>query len=60
MVDVEKVLFGQSCKVISSEFDRSHRSWKYRIEGPDLEGELLNIVFCIDVEKSELILITAF
>lgn len=57
--DVRNVLFG-GCKVVKSEYDRSHRTWKYCLEGPDVEGELLSIVLCIDLKNSKLVLVTAF
>ncbi len=41
------------------QYNKEHGHWNYVIEGPDLSGEPLAIVFALDEQASELILITA-
>lgn len=59
MVDVEGMLFGE-CKVKNTEWNWTHHQWRYTILGCDSDGCELHLVVSIDVEKSTLILITAF
>ena len=59
MVDAGEVLLGE-CEVKKTEWNRAHRQTRYTILGCDNKGCEMHLVVSIDVEKSELILITAF
>ena len=59
MADAEEVFFGE-CKVKKAEWNQAHCQIRYTILGCDSEGCELHLVVSIDVEKSMLILITAF
>ena len=55
--DVLKVLStGKLMK--EREFDDTYQNWKYRIEGEDVEGEKLTLIFSINREEDAIILIT--
>jgi hypothetical protein len=59
MVDVETIIFDNPT-VVEYEWDRSRKRYKYRISGPDLDGETLEFVVAFDIKNSKLIFITAF
>ncbi len=40
------------------EYDNKYQNWKYRVEGEDVEGEKLTLIFSINREKDAIILIT--
>lgn len=55
--DVLKVL--STGKLIKKgEFDDNYQNWKYRIEGEDVEGEKLTLIFSLTKEEDAIILIT--
>ena len=55
--DVLKVLAAGSL-IRKREFDDTYKNWKYHIEGEDIEGEKLTLIFSITEEEDALILIT--
>jgi hypothetical protein len=55
--DVLKVL--STGKLVKSrEYDDKYQNWKYRVEGEDVEGEKLTLIFSINREEDAIILIT--
>lgn len=59
MLDVEHAL----CSGVSSrapEWDAEHESWKYRVEGSDVEGAQLTVIVVIDEAEPLLRLVTTF
>jgi hypothetical protein len=59
MVDAEDVLFG-ACVIRKAEWNMEHRQWRYTILGYDCDGCEPHLVVSIDINNSELVLITAF
>jgi len=55
--DILKVLSTGELKK-KREFDDMYQNWKYRIEGKDVEGEKLTLIFSITQEEDAIILIT--
>lgn len=55
--DILKVLSNGELKK-KREFDDMYQNWKYRIEGKDIEGEKLTLIFSITQEEDAIILIT--
>ncbi len=58
-VDIEVLLTGE-CSVASKEYSSEHKSWKYKIEGFDDQGDSLSVVVSLDISRSILKLITVF
>jgi len=55
--DVLKVL--STGKLVQRrEYDDTYQNWKYRVEGEDVEGEKLTLIFSINKEEDAIILIT--
>ena len=58
MLDVESIALGAP-NVVGAEWDPKHKNYKYRISGPDLDGDILEFVVAFDMRNSKLIFITA-
>jgi hypothetical protein len=56
-LDLEYVLFG-ACSLRGKHKERGR--WRYELEGPDEQGEVLTIVLEIDLRNSAIRLITAY
>lgn len=58
-LDIECII-ADTPKVVSAEWHPKSHDYRYRISGPDLDGETLEFVVVLDTKRSRLIFITAF